>query len=172
MPKIKNQFTIETLAKASRLELLAISNDFTDTLSHECYTALKREQPELSQEEMNQKVEKAVDRELQEIYNKWYNATTANARFLLGRHNLNLCEDANKDSDYVLSLEPVRSWKNSATCILNTVNGYGLLEYQNLIHFRDANNFKSYQELVLNQLGQMKDYLQVYGYKLPCNVNE
>lgn len=167
MARTKNEFTLDRVCEILNLPMLAFAHTYEDQYLYECIQILKKEQPELSSEQMEELAQKALEKEMEEEYIKWENKNIKNIEFLAFSHKLDFSLLRTAKGVKYYQFAPTTNWKSSAQKIANTINGVGMFEINSVDEWRKTENCKSFKQLVLKRLGHMKSYLEVYGVGLP-----
>lgn len=112
-----------------------------------------------TEEEAANMAARAEDEERTDLHKQYRNAVISAAEWLLSEHGLTLVEL--KDG-WRWRLVPETSWRDAASKIIKTINGYGMFEFRDVHEFCSAGPYTVCQA-VMNHLGWMKSYAEVYG---------
>jgi hypothetical protein len=121
-----------------------------------------------TEEEADEKAEKAEMEADSELYNQWYDAVEHVAEKLFDEHGLKLVgkkykakkRQSNRPFDF--TIVPEKSWEHAASRIMTTINGVGSFEFSSVKEFMDSGPYTA-REAVLNHLHWIKDWPRVYG---------
>ena len=116
-----------------------------------------------SEEEAEEAAMKAESDERDEAVTKYRDAIIAAATKLFAEHHLVLTEKKRRGrmTDTFL-VAPDKSWRDSAACLVETINGYGMFHFANVRDFCVSGPYTP-KEAVLGHLHWIESYPAVYG---------
>jgi hypothetical protein len=171
--KLKNKTTVDELAEMFKLtswdELDDANFDYYWQSAHEAMAYRDFENDAEREEEMYRVQDSTRD----ELFANWYNAVMSVADTMFGKLELDLVpvKVKGKVSEFPFEfvIKPRKNWKHSCEEIVNLINGVGYF------YFRDVNALLSSgpytpMQAVLNHLGYVNYYHQIYGSESPSNL--
>lgn len=109
-------------------------------------------------EEAEEKGREAEDNEYSVLFKDYTNSVERVIRYLFNFHDLELVERKNR-----YYIEPLKSWKQSAEKVKETINGYGTFYFSSVKEFKETGPYKNYCEAVISHIHWLKYYPEVYG---------
>lgn len=111
-----------------------------------------------------------------DLFNRWRGAFEAVLEKYLGEHRMTFehvriqtgkGKNRYTRDGYVLKPDEGKTWKDVASAVMETINGYGFFYFETVEYFRQASSESTYQSLVMHHLHWLKEWGEVYGGKSP-----
>jgi hypothetical protein len=164
MRKLRPIITFDELCEDFGVETL---NDFqerllgySDGVYHQAYTEARKNE-ELSEEECEEEGQRAEAAELGEAIEQYSRAALSVAKKLYKEHNLILTERDGEKNAWTYLIEPEISWKNSASKIVETINGVGMFRFNDAQDLMRSGPYTA-RQAVLSHLHHIPSHPEVY----------
>jgi len=170
MAKLSDVININVLAEELDLpdwdSVDEANRDYYDDAGRAAYDAFMEDAEyadEQADESQAEEVWQNAEWEAQkEVFAQWHHAVLRAAEDLFEKHELELVPRGKDDLPYEFKIKPLKSWKDAADQIRETINGVGYFHFYTLKEFLDSGPYTP-RQAVLGHLHYIKDYPEVYG---------
>lgn len=155
MKILDNNFDMDQIAKLLRVHTPSEHDDaFIDNNFCECSDELQAKD----------ECECGFQDEREFYSNTYQRAIETTADNLLREHGMTLVPANKRFGYWQKKIIPMHSWKDAAEKLVMTINGYGMFEFRNARVLKESGPYVSYEQAVLNHIGWINSWYQVYGY--------
>lgn len=160
--KLKSVISLDELCKLFKVETVEDFQDRIGGTMDSCYGAVYSDaiMEGLTKGEAEERAQKAESDELDTVLSDYKNAVISVSERLFGEHHLILSPMKSDTRRYTIT--PKVSWDESASHIIETINGVGLFRFDSVKEFKKSGPYTGRQS-VLSHLHWIASWCEVYG---------
>lgn len=163
MKNYSGDITFDQLCKMFKVsDLETLMDNFYRNDS--CYSYYYKEaiDSDKTEEEAEEYARQQESNELDEYLTKYQRAVMVAVDKLFEEHGLFL-KPYKKEAGFKFHILPIKTWNDAAEKLRQTINGVGYYHFNNLKECKDVQPYSTLRQFVIDHIGWIKDYPEVYG---------